>query len=201
MPKYVIERDIPGAGKLTPAQLKGISQTSCGVLNKLGPSIQWLQSYVTDDKVYCVYIAPNRQLIEEHARLLDSAERVCAATTKAGRPLLDSPRTQQRLARCAAHVAAAEMLHCRTLWVEEEGRPDPACGPASKLFSAEVYRADACELLNLTAPESLASDSQDTAYINWCYRHSQVATVYGGTSEIHRSMVAERALGLPKSRD
>lgn len=68
MPKYVIEREIPGAGKLTPEQLQGISQTSCSVLNKLGPTIQWLQSYVTDDKVYCVYIAPNKQLIEEHAR-------------------------------------------------------------------------------------------------------------------------------------
>ena len=68
MPKYVIEREIPGAGKLTAEQLQGISQTSCGVLNKLGPSIQWVQSFVTDDKVYCVYIAPDRQIIEEHAR-------------------------------------------------------------------------------------------------------------------------------------
>ena len=68
MPKYVIEREIPGAGKLTPEQLRGISQTSCGVLNKLGPTIQWVQSYVTDDKVYCVYIAPNKQIIEEHAK-------------------------------------------------------------------------------------------------------------------------------------
>jgi hypothetical protein len=68
MPKYVIERDIPGAGKLSPAELKNVSQTSCGVLNKLGPAIQWVQSFVTDDKVYCLYIAPNRQLVEEHAR-------------------------------------------------------------------------------------------------------------------------------------
>lgn len=68
MPKYVIEREIPEAGKLTPQQLQSISQTSCGVLNKLGPSIQWVHSYVTDDKVYCVYLAPNKQIIEEHAR-------------------------------------------------------------------------------------------------------------------------------------
>lgn len=68
MPKYVIEREMPGAGKLSPEQLRGASQTSCGVLNKLGPSIQWVESYVTDDKVYCVYIAPNKQLIEEHAK-------------------------------------------------------------------------------------------------------------------------------------
>lgn len=68
MPKYVIERDIPGAGKLTPDQLQGISQKSCSVLNGLGPSIQWIQSYVTGDKVYCVYIAPNEALVREHAQ-------------------------------------------------------------------------------------------------------------------------------------
>jgi len=68
MPKYVIEREMPGAGKLTAEQLRGASQTSCGVLNKLGPQIQWVESYVTDDKIYCIYIAPNKQLIEEHAK-------------------------------------------------------------------------------------------------------------------------------------
>lgn len=68
MPKYVIERDIPGAGKLTTDQLQGISQKSCSVLNGLGPSIQWIQSYVTGDKVYCVYIAPNEALVREHAQ-------------------------------------------------------------------------------------------------------------------------------------
>jgi hypothetical protein len=68
MPKYVIERDIPGAGKLTADQLKGISQTSCGVLEKLGPRINWLHSYVTGDKIYCVYIAPNEDMITEHAK-------------------------------------------------------------------------------------------------------------------------------------
>jgi hypothetical protein len=68
MPKYVIEREIPGAGKLTTAELKGISAKSCSVLRDLGPSIQWVQSYVTDDKIYCVYIAPNEALVREHAR-------------------------------------------------------------------------------------------------------------------------------------
>jgi hypothetical protein len=68
MPKYVIEREMPGAGDLTADDLRGASQTSCGVLSKLGPQIQWVESYVTDDKIYCVYIAPNRELIEEHAR-------------------------------------------------------------------------------------------------------------------------------------
>jgi hypothetical protein len=69
MPKYVIERDIPGAGKLSAADLQGISGKSCAVLNQLGPSIQWVHSYVTDDKVYCVYVAPNEALVREHARL------------------------------------------------------------------------------------------------------------------------------------
>jgi hypothetical protein len=67
MPKYVIERDLPGAGKLSADQLQGISQTSCSVLQSLGPQIQWLHSYVTNDKIYCVYIAPNEQMVREHA--------------------------------------------------------------------------------------------------------------------------------------
>lgn len=69
MPKYVIEREIPEAGKLSPEQLKAVSQTSCGVLSKMGPQIQWLQSYVTGDKIYCVYIAPNEEMVREHAKL------------------------------------------------------------------------------------------------------------------------------------
>jgi hypothetical protein len=67
MPKYVIEREIPGAGNLTDAELQAISQKSCGVLQNLGPSIQWVESYVTNDKIYCVYIAPNEKLVREHA--------------------------------------------------------------------------------------------------------------------------------------
>jgi hypothetical protein len=69
MPKFVIERDLPGAGKLSAQQLHDISRQSCSVLQKLGPQIQWVQSFVTDDKVYCVYIAPNEEMIREHARL------------------------------------------------------------------------------------------------------------------------------------
>ena len=68
MPKYVIERDIPGAGKLTRDELHAISQKSCGVLRNLGPQIQWLESFVTPDKIYCVYIAPDENAIREHAR-------------------------------------------------------------------------------------------------------------------------------------
>ncbi len=68
MPKYVIERDIPGAGRLSAQELQAISHKSCSVLGSLGPSIQWLQSYVTGDRIYCVYIAPSEALVREHAR-------------------------------------------------------------------------------------------------------------------------------------
>ena len=68
MPKYVIERSIPGAGKLTAQQLQGISQKSCGVLREMGPQIQWVHSYVTDDKIYCVYVAPNEEAVRKHAQ-------------------------------------------------------------------------------------------------------------------------------------
>ncbi len=69
MPEYVIERDMPGVGKLGPADLKGASQTSCNVLRDLGPQIQWVHSYVTDDKIYCIYRAPNEELIRKHAEM------------------------------------------------------------------------------------------------------------------------------------
>ena len=81
MPKYVIEREIPNAGKLTSDQLKDISQTSCGVLNQLGTQIQWVNSYVTNNKIYCVYIAPNEEMVYEHAKLggfpANSVSEVC----------------------------------------------------------------------------------------------------------------------------
>jgi len=68
MPKFLIEREIKGAGQLTAAELQSISQKSCSVLKSLGPQIQWVESYVTDDKVYCVYVAPNEAAIREHAQ-------------------------------------------------------------------------------------------------------------------------------------
>ncbi|WP_299705419.1 DUF4242 domain-containing protein [uncultured Pontibacter sp.] len=68
MPKYVIEREVPGAGSLSQEQLQAISQTSCGVLDNMGPKIQWVHSYVTDDKIYCVYNAPNEEMVREHAK-------------------------------------------------------------------------------------------------------------------------------------
>ncbi len=67
MPKYVIERDIPGAGELSPEDLTAISQKSCGILREMGPQIQWVESYVTQDKIYCIYIAPDEETVKEHA--------------------------------------------------------------------------------------------------------------------------------------
>ncbi|HYT49997.1 MAG TPA: DUF4242 domain-containing protein [Pyrinomonadaceae bacterium] len=68
MPKYVIEREIPGAGNMSPQELQSVSQKSCSVLRNLGPQIQWLHSYVTGDKIYCIYIAPNEEMVREHAQ-------------------------------------------------------------------------------------------------------------------------------------
>ena len=68
MPKFVIEREIPGAGQMSPEQLQAIAQKSCGVLSGMGPQIQWLHSYVADDRIYCVYVAPNEDVVREHAR-------------------------------------------------------------------------------------------------------------------------------------
>lgn len=69
MPRYVIERELPGAGNLTTEQLQGISQKSCGVLDELGPRIQWIESFVTEDKIYCIYQAPNKEMIMAHAEM------------------------------------------------------------------------------------------------------------------------------------
>jgi hypothetical protein len=85
MPKFVIEREIPGAGQLSPEQLQGISQKSCGVLQGMGPQIQWVESFVTADKIYCVYIAPSEEMVREHARQGGfPANRVSAVTAVIG---------------------------------------------------------------------------------------------------------------------
>ena len=68
MPKFLIEREVPGAGQLAPGELTAMAQKSCGVLNELGPAIQWVQSYVTDDRIICIYMAPNAEIVREHAR-------------------------------------------------------------------------------------------------------------------------------------
>ncbi len=88
MPKYVIEREVPGAGSLTPEQLKSISQTSCSVLSKLGCEIQWIQSFITGDKIYCIYRSSNEKLIREHAQLAGSQP---ISLPKSRRPSIPGP--------------------------------------------------------------------------------------------------------------
>jgi hypothetical protein len=93
MPKFLIERNIPGAGKLSPDELQAIAQKSCGVLQNMGPQIQWVQSYVTGDKITCIYVAPNAEMVKEHAQLggfpADSVQEVMTIidpTTSEGQP-------------------------------------------------------------------------------------------------------------------
>jgi alkylation response protein AidB-like acyl-CoA dehydrogenase len=92
------------------------------------------------------------------------------------------------------------MLANRSLWAAEKKLPNAGYGPMTKLFSSEKFLTDARDMLDLTAPASLSSREGHGAFINQCYRHAQATTIYGGTSEIHRSQIAERGLGLPRSR-
>lgn len=133
-------------------------------------------------------------------RLVHAAEELCKELTRDGRPLIEHASARRRLTRASANALASDCLRKRVLFVEAEKKSNFAYGPASKLFSAEAYRRDSFDLLNLTAPESLTFESKHAAFINQCFRHSQIAVTYGGTSEVQRSMVAEKRLGLPRTR-
>lgn len=117
-----------------------------------------------------------------------------------GRPAIEDPRVLARLARVAAHARIGEMLGARTLWTHAEKQPDLAYGPASKVFSTETFITDSADLLDLTAPDSLVRGPTGLGVVEEGYRHSTATTIYAGTSEVLRSMVAERRLGLPRSR-
>jgi alkylation response protein AidB-like acyl-CoA dehydrogenase len=145
-------------------------------------------------------IEQGMSFVRYHKALLKAAEGFCRESERDGRPMIEDTAVQLRLTRSAINVAAAQMLHYRTLWTQAEGLSKPANGPASKMFSSEVYKTDALDLLNLIAPESLAFDNAHAATINLLFRHSQVTTIYAGTSEVHRSMIAEKQLGLPRTR-
>jgi 3-oxochol-4-en-24-oyl-CoA dehydrogenase len=106
---------------------------------------------------------------------------------------------QVRLARARAHALLAEIISLRAVWAGVTRKPNLAYGPMAKLFSSEKFLRDSSDLLDLAAPHSLANEGA-AGFLNQCYRHSQGTTIYGGTSEIHRSLIAERALGLPRSR-
>jgi alkylation response protein AidB-like acyl-CoA dehydrogenase len=133
-------------------------------------------------------------------KMLRAAEQLCREVQYQGHPLIDDANAQRRLARATAHVALSEVLASRALWAGAEKKPNLAYGPMIKLFSSEKFLEDSADLLNLTAPYSLSNRDGPAGFLNQCYRHAHGTTIYGGTSEVHRSMVAERNLGMPRSR-
>lgn len=132
--------------------------------------------------------------------MLRAAEELCREITYRRRPLIDDPLAQARLARTAAHIHVATVLAHRALWAGVEKKSNPAFGPMVKLFSSEKFLADAADLLDLTAPHSLSKRTGPAGFLNQSYRHAHGTRIYGGTSQVHRSLIAERALGLPRSR-
>lgn len=133
--------------------------------------------------------------------MLAAAVSLCGAIPSGGRRLIDEPQAQARLARVAANVMVSDLLIWRAVWTSVEKKPNLAYGPMAKLFSSERFLEDSNDLVNLTAPHSLAKTKGPAGFLNQCYRHSQGTTIYGGTSEVHRSLIAERGLGLPRTRN
>lgn len=132
--------------------------------------------------------------------MVHAAEQLCREIRYRGRPLIEDTAAQVRLARSTAHVLLSEVIAYRAVWAAVQKMPNVGYGPMAKLFSSEKFLKDSADLLNLTAPYSLSKRSGPAGYLNQCYRHAQGTTIYGGTSEVHRSMIAERGLGLPRSR-
>jgi alkylation response protein AidB-like acyl-CoA dehydrogenase len=132
--------------------------------------------------------------------MLRAAEQVCREIEFDGRPLIEDPSAQRRLARTYADVQVSYLLGYRSLWVGVEKKPNHAYGPMAKMYSSEKFYSDAADLLDLTAPHSLAKRDGPAGFLNLCYRHAHGTRIYGGTSQVHRSMIAERNLGLPRSR-
>jgi 3-oxochol-4-en-24-oyl-CoA dehydrogenase len=133
--------------------------------------------------------------------MLEEAVELCREIVKDGRPLIESEQAQRRLARTMANVLVSLLIQYRANWVQVEGRENKAYGPMAKLFSSEKFQSDSRDLLDLTAPHSLSKRKGPAGALNLAYRHAHGTTIYGGTSEVHRSMVAERGLGLPRTRN
>ncbi len=132
--------------------------------------------------------------------MTQSAEKLCREVKRGGRPLIEHTDAQVRLARTRIHAYISEVLGNRALWAGVNQLPNKAYGPMVGMFSAEKFQSDARDLLDLTAPHSLSKREGPAGELNLAYRHSHGTTIYGGTSEVHRSMIAERALGLPRTR-
>ncbi len=135
----------------------------------------------------------------QHAMVV-AAEHFCREISRGGQPLIEHVDAQKRLARSRLHVFLAEVIEHRALWAGVQKLPNMGYGPMAKLFSSEKFLTDSRDLLDLTAPHSLAKREGPAGALNLCYRHAQGTTIYGGTSEIHRSQIAERTLGLPRTR-
>ena len=133
--------------------------------------------------------------------LVEAARQLCEEQVcDDGERLIEHGFAQVRLARAKAHAWAARILAYRAQWANVEQRPSHAFGQMAKLYSSEMFQRDSRDLLDLTAPLSLSKRSGAAGFLNQCYRHAHGTTIYGGTSEVHRSMVAERFLGLPRTR-
>lgn len=132
--------------------------------------------------------------------MVDAAAELCRDITLNGRPLIETVDAQKRLARAALHTYMSEVLANRALWAGVQKQPNLAYGPMVKMFSSEKFQSDSRDLLELTAPHSLSKREGPAGELNLAYRHAHGTTIYGGTSEVHRSMIAERALGLPRTR-
>ncbi len=132
--------------------------------------------------------------------MVHAAEQLCREIHYNGRPLIEDTAAQVRLARATAHYFLSEVIAYRAVWAAVQKMPNVGYGPMAKVFSSEKFVKDSADLLNLTAPYSLAKRTGPAGFLNQCYRHAQGTTIYGGTSEVHRSMIAERGLGLPRTR-
>jgi 3-oxochol-4-en-24-oyl-CoA dehydrogenase len=133
-------------------------------------------------------------------KMLHSAEQLCREIRRDGRPLIEHRDAQMRLARTYANTMVSELLTWRSLWAGTVKQPVPGAGPMAKMYSSEKFLTDSADLLNLTAPLSLSKRSGPAAFLNQCYRHAHGTRIYGGTSQVHRSMIAERNLLLPRTR-
>jgi len=133
-------------------------------------------------------------------KMVRAAEELCREIVFDGRPLIEDRLARMRLARAWAHCWVSEMIGLRSLWAAENHRDAPAAGPMAKMFSTEKFLEDGSDLLDLTAPLSLSKREGAADIVNMSYRFAHGSTIWAGTSEIHRSMIAERALGMPRSR-
>ncbi len=134
--------------------------------------------------------------------MLENAVELCGQIRVAGGgKLIDTAKAQARLARTYANVLASELIAYRANWTQVHGKGNGAYGPMAKMFSSELFITDSRDLLDLTAPHSLAKRKGPADAINLAYRHAHGTTIYGGTSQVHRSMIAEKGLGLPRSRN